>query len=334
MAPRLGARVLTAALIGAAAGWYCHERLRAHPSELAHDFTYPLTAAGHLLEGRNPYEVMSPGGPGSFPARGYFLYPLPTALVALPFTLFETIRAGAVFFAVSSALLAFAATRSGYWRLMIFASAPYTVAAWSVQWSPLLAAVALMPAIGWLGIAKPNLGLAAFAYSPRWSTVVGVLVLCLICALLEPSWPWDWLATTKLAPSHSPPVLWPYGAVCLVAVLRWRTAEMRLFCALLLLPVSVWLYDHLLLTLVARSWRQLMAFVLSSWAALLYILAFLPLDFTEHVAPIQRVVIVALYLPAAVLVLRQPNRGIVPAWAERAAGRLPRWLRGSREEAD
>ena len=109
---------------------------------------------------------------------------------------------------------------------------------------------------------------------------------------------------------------------------------MRLFCALLLLPVSVWLYDHLLLTLVARSWRQLMAFVLSSWAALLYILAFLPLDFTEHVAPIQRVVIVALYLPAAVLVLRQPNRGIVPAWAERAAGRLPRWLRGSREEAD
>jgi hypothetical protein len=334
MAPRLSARLLTAALIGAAAGLYCHGRLRAHPTELAHDFTYPLTAARHLIDGRNPYREMQPGGPGSFPEHGYFLYPLPTALLSLPFTVFPTIPAGAIFFGVSSALLAFAATRSGYWRLTIFASAPYIVAAWSVQWSPLLVATALMPAIGWLGIAKPNLGIASFVYAPRWSTVIGVLVLCLIALVVVPTWPRDWLATVPLAPSHSPPLWWPFGFLCLVAVLRWRTAEMRLLCALLLMPVSVWLYDHLMLTLLARSPRQLAALVLSSWAALLYILAFLPLDFTEHVAPIQRVIILGLYLPGTLLLLRHPNRGVVPAWLERAATRLPSWLRGSCGEPD
>jgi hypothetical protein len=38
--------------------------------------------------------------------------------------------------------------------------------------------------------------------------------------------------------------------------------------------------------------------------------------------------LVLLYLPALIMVLRRPNVGVVPAWIERIAARLPSRLRG------
>lgn len=116
MAPRLASRVLISAAIGLAAEWYCHSRLRAHPTELAHDFTYPITAARHLLADRNPYADMKPAGLGSFPEHGYLLCTLPAVLVAMPLARIAVYLAGAIFFGASSALVAFGATRGAVIR--------------------------------------------------------------------------------------------------------------------------------------------------------------------------------------------------------------------------
>ena len=42
-------------------------------------------------------------------------------------------------------------------------------------------------------------------------------------------------------------------------------------------------------------------------------------------------VLLGVYLPALVILLRRDNRGNVPAPIERVAAHLPSWLRGTRE---
>src|SRR5688572_13368067 len=163
--PVLWQRILVAVAIGMAAGWFCYSRLDSRDLG-AHDFSYPWHAARALVGGQNPYDALRTET--GLPFSRWYLYPLPNAVAAMPFAFLPEYAAGGVFFGVSSALLAYGATSQDWWRLGMFASAPFVVALWSVQWSPLLVASALLPWLGWLAPVKPNLGLAAFAYHPSW----------------------------------------------------------------------------------------------------------------------------------------------------------------------
>ena len=322
-------RVALAVALGALVGWDTHRRLAAHPELNALDFTYAWRAARHLVEGRDPYEHMvhapyTQGGP--------FLYPLPAAIVAVPVARLPVANAGAVFIGISVALMAFAILATNASGLGMILSAPFFFSIWNVQWGPLLVAGALMPVMGWLGVAKPNLGVVAFAHSPRWSTVIGVLLLLGVSFLVLPDWPAGWLEHLRAQPSPRPPaVLWPFGAVGLVGLLRWRTPQGRTLAAMTLVPTSAWFYDQLFLWLVARTWKQSLVLSVCSWVAYVAVLAQAPIDLTDIRAArvIQAVLAVGLYLPAAVMVWRQPNEGPVPAWLERRAAALPRWLRGT-----
>jgi hypothetical protein len=304
--PRIAWRLVIAVVACVAAGVWCHDYLARNPKFFAADFTFPWRAAGHLLAGRDPYQHM-PRVP-TYAASGPFPYPLTSALIAIPFAGLTPAVAGGVFIGISFGLLAFALTRKAYWPLLTFLSAPLVLTLTTVQWSPLLLASLLLPGLGWLGAAKPNLGLVAFVLRPRWSTVVGGLLLVAVAFVLVPRWPMEWLAHLRLATlTYRPVVMWPLGAVGLLGLLRWRTEEGRVLLAMTLVPLAPFHYDHLFLWLVPRNWRQSLALSVCSWISVIAMLATTPHDLTRDPRLVQAFIAAGMYLPAAVMVLMSPN---------------------------
>lgn len=310
-----------------AAGWWCHDYLARNSQFWAADFTFPWRAAGHLLAGRDPYQQMP--RVATYAASGPFPYPLTSALLALPFARLSPPAAGGAFIGLSLGLLAFGLTRTTLWPLVAFLSAPAVLTLTTTQWSPLIMASILLPGFGWVGAAKPNLGLVAFVLRPRWSTIIGGVVLLAIAFVLVPRWPLEWLEHLRLATlTYRPVVVWPLGAVALLSALRWRTFEGRALLAMLLVPVAPFHYDHLLLWLIPRSWRESLVLSACSWASVIAVLATTPHDLTRDARLVQGLIVVGMYVPATIIVLRRPNEGAVSARVERIAARLPTSLRG------
>jgi hypothetical protein len=334
MPPPMWGRVAIAVALALFAAWESYHRLGGRPDLNALDFTYPWRAAGHLLAGRDPYLNMPHA---SYTLGGPFLYPLPTAMLVLPLAQFSVRTAGAIFTSISVGLLAFALTSRAYWPLLMLLSAPFFLALWNVQWSMLLVAASLLPGIGWLGVAKPNLGLVVFAHRPRWSTALGAIVLLVAGLAINVEWPHEWIEHLGQQPSpHPPALLWPFGFVGLVGLLRWRTPEGRVLAAMTLAPSSAWFYDQLFLMLVARSWKQSVVLGLVSWVAFVLVLATqAPINLIdpERARGVQRILVLGMYLPAAILVLRRPNAGAVPEWMERIIAKWPAVLRGRPTDA-
>jgi hypothetical protein len=290
--------------IGAASLLLCYYRL-CQRGQLAADFTFPWRAARLLIEGQNPYTEIRPEG--EYPFQTYFYYPLTAALAALPFAALPPEPAGAVFFGISSGLLAYALSRGGWQRLTVFLGAPYWVALGVAQWSPLLAAAVLLPGLGWLLAIKPNNGLAGLIYRPDWRSFVGAAAFGVISLFVQPGWPRDWLAVLDTLEGHPPAVLvLPFGPLLLLSALRWRRPDGRLLLSLSLFPQLLFFYDQLLLGLIPRSaWAGLVCAGLS-WVAFFAWRAVGADPLTgEVLLQPDQYVIALVYLPALALVLWQ-----------------------------
>ena len=325
--PSRGARVGVAVTIGVAVAALYLLYVALHPGAGAGDFGFPLSAAHHLLVGRDPYAEMVPGAPG---AAGAFLYPLPAAIVAMPFAGFAAHHAGAAFVGLSAALLSYALAANGWWRLLALMSPAFLLSFSVANWPPLLLASALLPGLGWLAAAKPNLGLVAFAYQPRWSTVIGVVAIVGLSVLWLPSWPVGWLShVARQEISHPPTIAWPLGAIGLAGLLRWRTPEGRVLAAFTLVPVSVFPYDHLMLWLVPRSFREALFLTWTAWLTAPAVLGFNAEASRTTLLLIQGGITLGTVVPCAFLVLRRPNVGPAPAWVERFVAGWPKWARGT-----
>ena len=327
--PALHVRVIIALVIGVSAGIWCQDYLARNPQFFAADFTFPWRAAGHLLAGRDPYQHMP--RVREYAAAGPFPYPLMSALIAAPFAGLRAPVAGGVFIGISFTVLSFALTKARYWPLLTLLSAPLVLTLTNVQWSPLLMAAVLLPGLGWLGAAKPNLGAIAFVLRPQWSTVILGGLLVAIAFFLIPAWPLEWLQHVRMATlTYRPVATWPLGAVGLLGLLRWRTFEGRVLAAMTLVPLAPFHYDHLFLWLVPRTWRQSLALTVCSWVSVIAVLATTPHDLTRDPRSVQAMIAAGMYLPTAILVLRAPNVGYVPAWVERIVRDWPAWVRGDR----
>jgi hypothetical protein len=325
--PSRRARAVVAITIGIAIAALYLLYAAMHPGVGAVDFGFPLRAAQHLLAGRDPYAEMVPGAPG---AAGAFLYPVPAAVAAVPFAGLAPSLAAAAFVGLSSALLAYALTARGWWRLLTLASPAFLLSFSVANWPPLLAASALLPWLGWLAAAKPNLGLVAFAYQPRWATVIGVGGVVLISLIWVPNWPAGWLShVAQQEIAHPPTFAWPLGAIGLAGLLRWRTPEGRLLAAFTLVPVSVFPYDHLMLWLIPRSFREALFLTWTAWLTAPAVLGFNAEQSRMTLLLIQGGITLGTVVPAAFLVLRHPNVGPAPARLERLVAGWPRWARGS-----
>jgi hypothetical protein len=258
-------RLLISLVIGFVCGTLTCANLSVSGQE-AGDFSWALRGAHRLLEGQNPYNdpTLSPDRP--YPYHDQLYYPLPALLLVLPFTILPNELAAGVFFGLSSGLLAWGILKTGAQRLIVFLSAPFWLAAMIAQWSPLLTATYLLPALLPLALCKPNLGILSIR-NARWNTIWLCVALLAASLIVLPSWPLDWLENIRTGNGmHHPTMLTlPFGPLLLLLVLKWREERARLLLLLSLIPLFPVFYDHVPVFLVVRSWREGLFLALISW---------------------------------------------------------------------
>jgi hypothetical protein len=337
--PSRRARLTVAIIAGALGAVVATYKLRLLGT--AGDFGVWWLAARALLAGADPYTVIRTGAPyaiGPTHLDSGFMYPLPAALVTVPVANLPAQLGAVIFCAVGVGLLAFAVTRDGWNRWPLLASFPMIWCIESAQWAPYVTAAALLPALGWLAACKPTLGIAAFLYRPSVRFVVTGVAICILGLLVMPDWPARWIAATGQAPAgnYHIPLMVPGGIVLLAAGLRWRRPEARLLLAMACVPQSMFPYDQLALGLVPST--RIQSYVYAIWTYLAFWTARavmpLPEGKANTLAFLARITVWTIYIPLLIVVLRRPNEGPLPAWAERFAARFPPWFRGAAEPAD
>jgi hypothetical protein len=288
------------------------------------DFQWWWLTARALLSGDNPYAVI----PAAIGPQFQFFNPLPAAVVAIPFALLRPEVGLALFSGLSAAILAFVVTRRSYDPLVMFLSASFAHTIVMGQWSLLLTAALFAPSLAFLGSTKPNIGVAIVAALASWRAAAAMLAFAVLTLVFRPSWPMEWLAVVRTSSWHFSPLGIPGGVLILLALLRWRRPEARLVATLGLLPQSPFVYEAMPLFFVPRSRAGFYALVIGSDIALGVYAYFRGTPLPESLRINGIAVVVCMYLPALVMVLRRPNEGVVPEWIERAAAYLPARLRG------
>jgi len=305
--PSLRARLLSAAVAALGAGAYVATLYARQTPETGSDFDQSWIAARALLAGGDPYAAVVAAG---WPWPLY--YPLPAVLVAVPFTMLSMAAARVVFGGLGAGALAYAMTGRVWWGLAVLAGAPFLDALTNVQWSPLLTAAALLPALGWALAAKPTIGLALWVAYPRWQTAAAVGAIAVASLIVLPEWPRLWLAATAGAAHIRPPIFRPGGLLLLLALLRWRRPEARLLAALACVPQSPAMYEALPLFLAASSAREALGLALLSHVAYGATRLLPPGgSLAEAYEAKWPIMLVLVYLPVLVVVLRRRNEASV-----------------------
>jgi hypothetical protein len=273
-------------------------RTRVDLGGIVNDFGYFVMAGKALLAGGNPYRASSP-----------YIYPLPAAVAAAPFSLIPIAWSAVLFIGVSMGLAALALTREGYQRLPLLMSFPALTAMATGQWAPLVLCAAFASAWGWVAAIKPTLGIAMLARRVDWRGALVAAACGAFTLLFEPRWPIQWLSSMVRFSGvrmHHIPVLIPGGVLLLLAATRWRTENGRLLLAMSLIPQSMFFYDQLALGLTARTLRQ--SLICSLWsyavAAMAYLFAPPGLDtLPQNAAYLARAIVWGYYIPALSWVL-------------------------------
>ncbi len=285
-------------------------------THFARDFDQFWYAAHSLRDGSNPYLAVGPGKEFDWPWPLYF--PMPATLVALPFSFLPVLAARAVFFGTSSALLAFVLTRDSYNRLVVFASTAYLFAGKVAQWEVVLTAAALLPSIGFVLAAKPNIAIALLAAYPRRRAIIGITIITVFSLVVMPSWPGQWLSLVSGASDKAPPISYAAGIFLPLALLRWRRPEARLIAVLACIPHTLMPYAIIPLFLVPVTFVESLLLAWATWIAWIFVSSMGPqTSFSGFHTDMATVLVSFVYLPALIMVLRRPNEGEVPDWAER-----------------
>jgi hypothetical protein len=232
------------------------------PPPSTSDFEPVWVGARALGAGLDPYAVVPTTG-----TRYPLYYPLTAILVALPLGYLPFGVARSLWAAVGTAVFVFAALRYRRGLLPALLSACFLNAVLQGQWSPLLTAAAVLPAISWIWAAKPSLGAALFVAYPARRAVIGGVLLLVLTFLSFPTWPIRWVEALRET-NHVAPIVRPGGVVLLLALIRWRLPEGRLLAALACVPQTIGLYEALPLFLIpANRWQGYLLAVFSYVAA-------------------------------------------------------------------
>jgi len=236
------------------------------PHPVPSDWEQIHIGARALLRGDNPYVAVD-----SAEAAGGVPYPLPypgTAfLVAAPFAPLPFRVAVSLWCGLSGALLAWALSRRGYWGYYGLLSMPFLNGYFLGQWSPIFTAATAIQMLGFLWIAKPNIGLPYFVGWPSRPAAIGCAIVLLLSFICLPHWPAEVRTRVQRMPFYSPIVTRPGGVVLLLALFRWRQPEARMLAALAVVPQTGWIYELIPLLLIPRTAGQMVAIVLLGWLA-------------------------------------------------------------------
>jgi hypothetical protein len=263
------------------------------------DPTWVATKA--LLRGESPYAAIQVP-----PWPNWLLYPLPALLLTIPFTFLPLAPARALFAAAGAAAFTYVVTRRGRWGLYLLISGAMLWSVVDVQWPPLLIAAGLTPALSWVLAVKPTVGVALWAAYPNRKAVLGGLVLVALSLLIRPGWVHEWLDSVARTP-HKAHLCRPGGFLLLLGLLRWRRPEGRLLACLGLVPVTTAVYETLPLALICRNRREAAAFASLTMLAHLFFYAGPQGPWPVGAAYQWWVLLILVYLPAIMAVLRRPN---------------------------
>jgi hypothetical protein len=282
-----------------------------------------LAAARDLVAVRDPYTHVGPGM--AFPWPWPLYYPLPTVILVLPLTAFSAMVARALFVGLSCALMgaALGKTRAYTWPMLL--SGAFLNAIVRTQWTPLLTAALVVPSLGFVYAAIPNVGLALWSARPSRKAVIGALILVGLSLVWRPTWPVSWRRAGRLAPHLTPAILYPWGWLVSRAALKWRRPEARLLLFFALVPQTMAEYAVLPLFVVTRNVREAAFLTLGTIGVTYYVHAIAPATTDAgYIAAAGRAATLVCFLPCLVMVLRCPNEGAVPVWLERVASKVHR----------
>jgi hypothetical protein len=280
----------------------------------ASDWDEIHAAARALLHGDDPYRAMEAAY-----LNHRFLYPLiypaTAVIVGLPFALVPLPVALGIWSGLGSAGLAWVLTRRGWWGLLGLLSAPFFYAFMLVQWSPLLTAAVAFPAMGFLWVAKPTIGIPLFVAWPSKGAAIGGAALAALSFLILPHWPAAMHEATKTVPFVKPIAARLGGALLLLGLLRWRLPEGRMLAGMSVVPQTLWIYELVPLLLIPRTWRQMTAFVAFGWVtfalAAMHRPSAAPVNFGDLVEHYWPFWLGGVYLPALVMVLCRRNATVI-----------------------
>lgn len=258
--PHIRSRISVALLIAAVTGWLSWAAQSA-PGTLSRpggDLLWALVAATDLRAGRDPYG--HPFGPEWTP------YPLPAALIGLPFSFLPFSLAGGLFFGLSCGLLAFCIAKNGYGRLWIYLATPFWFCLFWAQWSPLIMAAAFIPALLPVVLIKPHIALPVVLTHPTRIGVYCCVAVGLLSLVIYPRWPLVWLSQLGQFQRFFPVTMIPVGPLLLLALLRWRDKDAQLLLLASLLPQRHF-YDSFVLWLIPKNWKESLPTALVSFGA-------------------------------------------------------------------
>lgn len=234
----------------------------------AGDLAGPLEGARRILAGQRDIYA-EPYAP--YASRYALSYPLTASFLVLPLAPLRPQVAATLFVALSTGFAAYLLSRKRLDDLLLFASAPAFFAWCWAQWSPLLLIQGLGAWTVMLGVGKPQVGAAVFAFRPNWRGVLPALGLLVLTLIWAPDWPLKWLhgsmRTAGEVAEHAGALLAPGGFLLLIAALRWRDPRARLLLALTIIPNRLWFYDQLFLGLIPETTARKMIWVLATWIA-------------------------------------------------------------------
>lgn len=222
--------------------------------------------------------------------------PLTTIIAAIPFAPFGWVIGGMLLWSSINALLVFALLKNGKpWQFLIFTSAAYWQAFRTLQWSPLMAAILLLPGLIPLTLVKPQIGLPVFLTKFNRRRILICLVFGLSTFIIDPTWIFRWLPQIKSYDGYIPLLILPFGPLIALSLLRWRQADNRFLFLMSAVPQRG-LYDLTALWLIPKSAAQMLMLSGFSWIA--WIGGWFLNQSQNKLASIAFV-----YLPALVLVL-------------------------------
>jgi hypothetical protein len=300
-------RVAVCAGIALALALYAHlfwSQPRVKPS----DFTQLVRGARALAAGESPYAVVGPGR--AFAWDFPLLYPLPAVLVAIPVAPLPVPVADATVVAIGAFALAWALTRTTIWnpQLLVFASTPMLTSGQTVQWSPLLTAAALTPALAWVFACKPTIGAALWLYAPSRRTFLAAAGFTVLTVVAWPWWVADWARGLDAASHMRAPVQQWGGPLLLLALLRWRRREARMLAALSCVPQTPALYEAVPLFLIVTSVPEgVMLVALTLLAGMATAVLAEGADYMGWMRINGQVMVALVYLPCLAMVLKRPN---------------------------
>ena len=270
-------------LIGFTFGIICyHERGLIFPGP--GDFNMALDFADALLKGEDPYNFI--------PSSIRIGVPLPVAFFGFPFLLIPGRLAAAIFFGISSFLLAFGILLKGKkWQLLIFTTFPFIYALIFAQWSPIITASWFFPLLApLLVLVKPNIALPIAINRITKPGIILAAIILLISLLVYPTWPLRWLQMTGDYEYIIPLFTLPFGPLLLLSLIFWYDPRARLLLGMSLVPIRG-AYDLLPLWLIPQSRKQMLGLVLLS-----LVVPVLDLGAAFQVKPLW--IVPVLYIPA------------------------------------